>query len=129
MYMHIHVYIPCVHELHHYFSICSDHHFKHVHTKSTGVDIDEAVRTMALLRQRIAQGAAEMLTSVSTCTYMKFMNLCMSRTVKAELITRKKSYVFVQVDSQCTILKCTFSILHHVIVHMTRIRHTCPAAC
>ena len=68
------IYVACVC---HYFSMCSDHHFKNVHTRSTGVDIDEAVRTMALLRQRIAQGAAEMLTSVSTCTCMKFMYVCM----------------------------------------------------
>ena len=51
----------CTCTLYKHYILCSDHYLN----KSAGVDTDEALRTMALLRQRLAQGAADVETSVS----------------------------------------------------------------
>ena len=44
--------------------VCSDHHL--IHTRQAGVDVEEALRAMSLLRERLEQGQGDMLASVST---------------------------------------------------------------
>lgn len=46
----------------------SDHYL--IHTNHVGVDIEEALKTMALLGQRLTQAKADIQTSVSTYTHV-----------------------------------------------------------
>ena len=47
--------------------VCREHHM--IHTKVSGVDVEEVMRTMGLLRQRLAADKLNLLAPVS-CTYI-----------------------------------------------------------